>query len=379
MKKQTRFTHCLPWMMAAATLVLIEFQSYTAQTPAIQRIEWGKTASGTPVELYVLDNGRGLVARVCTYGATLVSLEVPDKSGRRADIVLGLDDLAGYLKGHPLFGSTVGRYANRIGGAQFTLNGKLITLAKNSGRNSIHGGPNGFHKQIWKATAIETAEGPAVKMTYLSADGEEGFPGNLNVTVTFTLTRSNELRIDYEATTDKDTVVNLTNHSYFNLGGHDSGDVLGHELFIAASRYTVVDAELIPTGEIAPVKDTPLDFTIPRLIGERIARLAQTQGYDHNYVLDSGGKSLALAARATEPKSGRIMEVWTTEPGVQLYTANHLRNYKGRNGAIYNRHQAFCLETQHFPDSPNKPQFPTTTLKAGDTFKSTTAFRFSIR
>ena len=365
--------------MAAATLVLIEFQSYTAQTPAIQRIEWGKTASGTPVELYVLDNGRGLVARVCTYGATLVSLEVPDKSGRRADIVLGLDDLAGYLKGHPLFGSTVGRYANRIGGAQFTLNGKLITLAKNSGRNSIHGGPNGFHKQIWKATAIETAEGPAVKMTYLSADGEEGFPGNLNVTVTFTLTRSNELRIDYEATTDKDTVVNLTNHSYFNLGGHDSGDVLGHELFIAASRYTVVDAELIPTGEIAPVKDTPLDFTIPRLIGERIARLAQTQGYDHNYVLDSGGKSLALAARATEPKSGRIMEVWTTEPGVQLYTANHLRNYKGRNGAIYNRHQAFCLETQHFPDSPNKPQFPTTTLKAGDTFKSTTAFRFSIR
>jgi len=335
--------------------------------------------NGAPVDLFVLKNGRGLIAKVMSYGAILVELHVPDRQGQPADVVLGFDNLERYLKGHPLFGATVGRYANRIANATFTRNGQIYQLARNNGKNHIHGGPLGFDKKLWRAAPFQTAQAVGVKFSLTSPDGENGFPGNLRVTVSYSLTTNNELRLDYEAATDKDTPVNLSNHSYFNLGGADSGDVLGHVLQIFADRYTPVDEALIPTGEIAPVKDTPLDFTSPTPIGARIAELPKTAGYDHNYVLNSGGKSLDLAARVYEPKSGRVMEVLTTKPGVQLYTANHLKNLAGKRGAVYGKHQGFCLETQYFPDSVNQPHFPSPFLQAGDLYKATTIFRFSTR
>lgn len=346
---------------------------------SVEKTEFGKTADGKTVDLYVLKNGKGMTAKVMTYGAILVELHAPDRQGVSKDLVLGFDNLDRYLKGHPLFGATVGRFANRIGGAQFALNGKTYSLVRNNGRNHIHGGTKGFDKQLWQGEPFQTDTGVGVKLSYLSVDGEEGYPGNLKVTVTYTLTADNELRIDYTATTDKDTPVNLTNHSYFNLGGADAGDVLGHELQLFADNYTPADDGLIPTGEIAPVKGTPLDFTQPKPIGARILELSKTSGYDHNYVINGGGKSLAPAARVYEPKSGRVMEAFTTEPGVQLYTANHLRNLAGKGGAVYNKHQGFCLETQHYPDSVNKPNFPSPVLKAGDTFRSATVFKFSAR
>lgn len=344
-----------------------------------QRLDFGKTAEGVPVDLFVLTNGHGLVAKIMSYGATLIEVQAPDRNGKLADVVLGLDDLAGYLKGHPCMGSTVGRFANRIAKAQFTLNGVVYPLAKNSGANHIHGGPTGFLKRVWKGEVVDAAEGAAARLAYVSADGEEGYPGTLKVTVTFTLTENDELRIDYAATTDKDTVLNLTNHSYFNLAGAGEGDVRGHILTLAADRYTLVDDALIPTGEIAPVAGTPLDFTQPTPIGARIDALTKTGGYDHNFVLNSGGKSLARAARVEEPKSGRVLEVWTTEPGVQLYTANKMKDFKGKRGSVYGKNAGFCLETQHYPDSPNKPNFPTTVLKAGEKFASTTVFKFSAK
>jgi aldose 1-epimerase len=334
---------------------------------------------GTEVHLFTLTNAKGVVAKVTTYGALLTELHVPDRDGKTANVVLGFDNLAQYLKGHPAFGIVVGRYANRIGGAKFTLDGQEYALAKNNGQNHIHGGVKGFDKFVWQAATSETADSASVKFSRLSPDGEEGYPGNLNVSVTYTLTDANELRIDYVATTDKATVVNLTNHSYFNLAG--DGDVLGHELMIAASHYTPADEGLIPTGDIKSVKGTPLDFTQPTAIGARINELPpHTRGYDHNFVIDGGGRSLTLAARAREPKSGRVMEVWTTEPGVQLYTGNWLNgSHTGPGGVVYKQHSGFCLETQHYPDSPNKPSFPSTVLRPGQTFKSTTAFRFSTK
>ncbi len=345
----------------------------------IKKTAFGKTPDGSAVDLYTLTNGKGMVAKITTYGALLTELHVPDRNGKLGNVVLGFDNLEAYLKGHPFFGATVGRVANRIAKGKFTLEGKEYNLAVNNGPNSLHGGVKGFDKQVWQAETLPLTEGIALKFTYLSRDGEEGYPGNLSVTVVYTLTEQNELRIDYTATTDKATPVNLTNHSYFNLAG--SGSILSHELMLAADRYTPTDETLIPTGELAAVKGTPVDFTKPATIGSRFSQLtAKPTGYDHNFVLNSGGNSLALAARVHDPKSGRVMEVWTTEPGIQLYTGNFLDgSLKGLGGVTYDQHHAFCLETQRFPDSVNHPAFPSSILKPGQTLKSTTTHKFSAK
>jgi aldose 1-epimerase len=332
------------------------------------------------VKIYTLSNSKGMTAKITEYGGIITELWVPDRNGKPGDVVLGFDNLDRYLKGHPFFGAIAGRVANRIAKGKFTLDGKEYTLAVNNGPNHLHGGIKGFDKKVWKSRALRgLSREVAVEFTYTSPDGEEGYPGTLTTTVVYTLTDDNELRIDYTATTDKATIVNLTNHSYFNLG--ESGSVLDHVLMINAERYTAADDTLIPTGELAPVTGTGLDFTQPRRIGEHIADyMTFAKGYDHNFVLNSGGKSLALAARVQEPKSGRVMEVWTTEPGVQLYCGNHLDgSLIGLGGAVYRQHTGFCLETQHFPDSINKPSFPSVVLRQGQTFKSTTALRFAAK
>jgi aldose 1-epimerase len=344
----------------------------------VHQEEWGKTADGTVVHLFTLTNRHGVVAKVTTFGAILTELHAPDRAGRSVNVALGFDNLDAYLKGHPGFGATIGRFANRIAKARFVIDGVEYKVAANSGANHIHGGRKGFDKMVWQAKVVPTRNGEAaVEFSYLSKDGEEGYPGNLQVTVTYTLTEANELRIDYRAQTDKATPVNLTNHSYFNLAG--SGDVLEQELQLNADRYTPADDELIPTGAIASVKGTPLDFTKPEKIGARIEQLKpKPGGYDHNYVINGEAGTLRLAARAREPKSGRVMEVSTTEPGVQLYTANWLDGKtRGTGGVVYPRHGGFCLETQHYPDSVNKPDFPSPILRPGQTFRSTTVFKFS--
>ena len=346
----------------------------------LEEREFGKLADGTVVRQFTLRNDRGTLAKIMSYGATITELQVPDRSGARTNVVLGADTLDQYLKGFPASAAVIGRVANRIAKARFTLDGVEYKLAANSGPNHIHGGNRGFARVIWRAQALPA--GPheaAVQFTYLSKDGEEGYPGNLTVKVTYTLSDDNELRIDYEATTDRATPVNLTNHAYFNLAGF--GNVLDHELWLAATRYTLADDQLIPTGEIAAVAGTPLDFTTPTRIGARIEELKpRLNGYDHNFVLNSGGTSLALAARATDPKSGRVMEMRTTEPGVQLYTGNHLNGKQaGVGGVAYPKYGGFCLETQHYPDSVHHPEFPSTILRPGQVFKSTTAFAFSAK
>jgi aldose 1-epimerase len=342
--------------------------------PNVQSSVFGKLPDGTAVDLYTLTNANGLVAKVTTYGAIITELHVPDRQGELGDIVLGFDNLEQYLKGHPYFGATVGRFANRIANARFTLDGKTYTLAAKNGPNHLHGGLKGFDKVLWHA---EPQAGAVVKFTYTSPDGEEGYPGTLAVAVTMALTDANELRLDYTATTDKPTPVNLTNHSYFNLAGE--GNVLNHELMLAADYYTPSDSGLIPTGEIKPVKGTPMDFTTPQPIGACFSQLHTNPiGYDDNYVLNGGGKGLALAARAHDPKSGRIMEVHTTQPGVQFYTANFLNgSLTGKRGIVYRQHCAFCLETQHFPDSVNQPTFPSVILRPGHTYRQTTVHKFS--
>jgi aldose 1-epimerase len=343
-------------------------------TMDIQRQAFGRTPDGAEVEIYALSNDKGLRARVMTYGATLVSLEVPDRTGKMGDIVLGYDALGGYLKSSPYFGSIVGRYGNRIAKGMFTLDGTTHRLATNNGENHLHGGIKGFDKVVWRAEPIRENGAVGVKLRYFSRDGEEGYPGNLAVTVVYTLTNDDVLKISYEATTDRATPVNLTHHSYFNLAGE--GDVLGHVLTVDAEAYTPVDAGLIPTGEIRPVHGSPFDFTSPHTIGERIARVEG--GYDHNFVLRSGGGKAALVARVVEPASGRIMEISTTEPGLQFYSGNFLDGtVTGKGGKVYQKHAGFCLETQHFPDSPNKPHFPSTILRPGESYKSLTIHKFS--
>lgn len=378
-----------PVLILALSILAFSADPTTAQspkkgeepkTPGVEITPFGKTADGTAVDLYTLTNAKGMTAKVMTYGAIVTELRVPDRNGKFDDVVLGFDTLDKYLAGHPCFGATIGRVTNRIGGAKFTLDGKEYQLAANSGKNSIHGGKKGFDKVVWKAGPMENQGNPAVGMSYFSPDGEEGYPGNLSVAVVFTVTNDNALMIEYTARTDKPTPVNLTNHSYFNLAGQGSGDVLGQELEIAADKYTPTDASLIPTGEIKPVAGTPLDFTKPTLIGARIAELTATRGYDHNYVLNSGGGKLAPAACAYDPKTGRFMEAFTTEVGVQLYTANGMNGKLiGKGGAAYPRHAGFCLECQHHPDSVNKPNFPSTILRPGQTYKQTTAYRFSTK
>jgi aldose 1-epimerase len=353
-------------------------QTMEKQKMTIQKKNFGQLPGGKQVDLYILINEKGLMAEVMTYGATLTSLAVPDRNGNTTDITLGYDSLKGYVSDSPYFGSTVGRYANRIAQGKFTLNGKIFTLAKNNGENHLHGGIKGFDKVLWQAEPISQEGEVGVKLFYFNRDGEEGYPGNLACTVTYMLNNNNELKINYEAETDKPTPVNLTHHSYFNLAGQGNGDILGHKLMLNADSYTPVDEGLIPTGEIRDVADSPMDFSAPHSIGERIA--AVEGGYDHNFVLRSGGGELTLAARVYEPQTGRTMEIHTTEPGIQFYSGNFLDgSITGKSGKIYKKFYGFCLEPQHFPDSPNKPGFPSTILDPGEKYFSQTVFKFYAR
>jgi aldose 1-epimerase len=339
---------------------------------------------GTPVEIYTLTNANGVEIEAITYGGIIQSLRVPDRSGRFDDIVLGFDTLDGYLADHPFFGAIIGRYGNRIGKAQFTLEGRTYELAANNGPNHLHGGVKGFDKVLWKAEQTKSQAGSGVRFTRTSPDGEEGYPGTLNVRVTYTLTDRNELVVEYHATTDQATPVNLTHHSYFNLAGQATGDILGHALMLNADRYTPVDDTLIPTGELAPVQGTPFDFRQTTPIGARInqddPQLKYGLGYDHNWVLNRKGEGMQLAARVHEPRTGRTLEISTTEPGIQFYAGNFLDGkLTGKSGAVYRHRTGFCLETQHFPDSPNQPKFPSTVLKPAATYRTTTVYKFSTR
>jgi len=348
----------------------------------IEKKPWGKTAKGEEIQLYTLRNGKTEVS-VATWGATVTSLRVPDRNGAIADVVLGFDSLEPYMKDHPFFGVVVGRYANRIGQGRFTLDHKEYRLTINNGKNQLHGGPEGFYRKVWKAEEVDAKDGPALKLTYVSPDGEEGYPGTLTASVTYTLTDDGSLRMDYVATTDKLTVVNLTNHAYFNLSGPGEGDVLGEELMVKAARYTPVDETSIPTGELRSVANTPFDFRKPTALGAHIGaadeQLKIGKGYDHNFVLDGGvTKKPRLVASMHDPKSGRVLEIITTEPGMQLYTGNFLDGtIKGKGGKVYANRSAFCLETQHYPDSPNHPSFPTVVLKPGKKYQSTTLYHFT--
>jgi aldose 1-epimerase len=341
------------------------------------------TRDGRAVNLYTLTNAHGVEIRAMNYGGIITSIRVPDRKGQLADIVLGHETLEGYTPNPPFLGAVVGRYANRIANGTFTLDGKTYTLPKNDGPNTLHGGvKRTFDKVVWDDEALTAKNG--VAFSYLSKDGEEGFPGNLKIKVTYTLMDSNELVIDYEATTDKATPINVSQHSYFNLAGEGTGDILGHELMLNADHFTPVDKSLIPTGELRPVKGTPMDFTTPTKIGARIddnyEQLALGKGYDHNFVINRKVSGMVLAARAYEPGSGRVLEVSTDQPGVQFYSGNFLDGtVTGKQGHVYKRRYGFCLETQHFPDSPNHPEFPSTILKAGATFHTKTVFKFSTR
>jgi aldose 1-epimerase len=357
-------------------------RSSAAAKRGVTRTSFGKTRDGRAVEIYTLTNAHGAEMRVITYGGIITSLKVPDRAGHFDDIVLGFDTLDGYLKDPPYFGAIVGRYGNRIAKGQFTLDGKTYKLATNNGPNHLHGGVKGFDKVLWNAVPGDTADGVSVTLTRTSPDGEEGYPGNLQATVRYTLTDKNELAIDYRATTDKATPVNLTQHSYFNLAA-DSGDILGHELTIHGSRYTPVDDTLIPTGELAPVQGTPFDFQQAAAIGARIGadnvQLKNGRGYDHNWVLNRTGAGLQPAARLVDPKSGRTLEVATTEPGLQFYSGNFLDgSITGKGGRVYKHRTGLCLETQHFPDSPNHPSFPSAILQPGQTYSSKTVFTFGV-
>jgi aldose 1-epimerase len=364
------------------TALVIALMTITAGTQAqVSKQAFGKTPDGTPVELYTVKSG-AVVARIMTYGGIIQSLKVPDKNGKVADVVLGFDSLDGYTSGpkpNPaFFGAIIGRYANRIAGARFSLDGKTYSTPQNDGPNTLHSGPNGFDKKVWKAKEIPHG----VELTLVSPDGDAGFPGTLTAVVRYTL-EGKDLKIDYTATTDKDTVLNLTNHTYFNLAGQGNDDILQNQVKINASRYTPVDANLIPTGELASVAGTAFDFRKPNAVGARINddndQLKKGHGYDHNWVLDSGGK-FSEAAEVYESSSGRVLQVLTDQPGVQFYTGNFLDGtITGKDGKVYQRRYALCLETQHFPDSPNHPKFPTTELKPGQKYHTVTIFRFSTR
>ncbi len=379
-----RFLFCFsfltfPWLMLAG---MLRAQT-TSSKAGVQQQAFG-TVDERAITLYTLTNSHGMEVRAMNYGGIIVSIRVPDRNGQLADVVLGHETLEGYRPNPPFFGAIVGRYANRIANGTFTLDGNTYTLPKNDGPNTLHGGTRGFDKVVWDAELLTGRTG--VTFSYLSKDGEEGFPGNLKVKVTYALTDANAILIDYEATTDKATPINLSQHSYFNLKGEGNGDILDHEIMINADRFTPVDKTLIPTGELRPVKGTPLDFTRPTKIGSRIddnyEQLVLAHGYDHNFVInhkpDQNG--LKLAARVHEPTTGRILEVWTTQPGVQFYSGNFLDGtITGKNGHVYKRRYGFCLETQHFPDSPNHPDFPNTILKPGETFHEKAVFKFSAK
>jgi aldose 1-epimerase len=343
----------------------------------VTRSDFGRTKDGKSVDLYTLTNRHGLVAKITNYGGIVTELHVPDKDGQLGNVVLGFTSFDKYEAGHPFFGAIAGRVANRIGKGRFTLDGKEYKLATNNPPNTLHGGNVGFDKKVWDAEPAETKDGPSLRLQYVSPDGEEGFPGTLTTTVTYTLTNDDELKIDYKATTNNPTIVNLTNHSYFNLAGDGNGTILDHVLTINADNYTVFDATQIPTGEIKPVAGTPLDFRKPTPIGKRINQV-DGGGYDHNFVLNGKAGEMKLCARVQDPKSGRVMEIRTTEPGVQLYTANGLNgSVTGTSGKPYPKYGAFCLETQHYPDSVNHPNFPSVVLRPGQTYHTTTVHKFS--
>ncbi len=353
---------------------------------------FGTTNRGEAVSLYTLKNAHGMELRVIDYGGIILSLKVPDRTGRVADVVLGFDSLGDYERESPYFGAIIGRYGNRIAGGRFTLDGQTYTLARNNGVNHLHGGVRGFDKVVWAATRFERGDSTGLVFRYTSPDGEEGYPGTLRAQVTYTLMESNELIFDYEATTDRATPVNLTQHSYFNLASDGTGDILGHVVVLNADRFTPVDSTLIPTGELRSVQGTPFDFRTPMAIGARVGQndeqLRYGRGYDHNFVLNKGGKGgtkttagdPTLAARVYEPRSGRVMEILTTEPGLQFYSGNFLDGtLRGKHGVVYRHRAGFAMETQHFPDSPNEPAFPSTTLRPGQTYRSRTIYRFSIQ
>lgn len=360
-------------------LVMATTMTVTADTTSVTKEAFGKMPDGTAIDIYTLKDGQ-IEARIMTFGAILVSLKAPDRGGKAGDVVLGYDSLDGYAGGNKGFlGAIVGRYANRIAHGTFMLNGKTYSVPKNDGENSLHGGTRGFDKVVWQGAVIENG----VELTYVSQDGDQGYPGTLKATVRYTL-RGNALHIDYSATTTADTVVNITNHSYFNLAGAGNGDILGEQIKLNASRYTPIDNTLIPTGELAQVAGTPFDFRKATAIGERInadnEQIRFGKGYDHNWVLDSAGRKLAEAAEVYDSGSGRVLQVWTTQPGIQFYSGNFLDGtITGKGGKMYGQRSGFCLETQHFPDSPNHPSFPTTELKAGARYHSVTEFRFSTR
>jgi aldose 1-epimerase len=348
--------------------------------PNLTRAPFGKTADGEAVEAFTLKNANGVEVKAITYGGIITSLKVPDRNGAIGDIVLGFDAIDGYLKGHPFFGAIIGRYGNRIAKGRFSIDKHEYTLATNNGPNHLHGGVRGFDKHVWTAEILTEN---SLRFSRVSPDGEEGYPGNLQVQVIYSLTNYNELIVDYTATTDQPTHVNLTQHSYFNLAG-GGADILGHELMIDADRYTPVTGELIPTGELAAVEGTPFDFRKPTAIGARInaphPQIKNGQGYDHNWVLNREGPGLELAARVLEPSTGRTMEVATTEPGMQFYAGNFLDGtLVGKGGSKYGRRSGFCLETQHYPDSPNQPDFPSTLLRPGSTYSSRTVFKFGVQ
>jgi aldose 1-epimerase len=355
----------------------------TPQAGSTTKKTFGKTPEGQEADLYVLTNKTGAEVAITNYGGAVVSLKVPDRNGKLTDVVLGFDNVDGYVNDKSYFGALVGRYANRIGHARFVLDGKTYTLAKNNGDNTLHGGIKGFNKALWKANVLSRKGGQFLELSYLSKDGEEGFPGNLKVTVTYSWTDANALMIEYSATTDKPTVVNLTSHIYFNLAGQGSGEVLNHVVRIDADKFTPVDAGLIPTGELREVAGTPFDFRKPTAIGARIEQedeqLKLGGGYDHNFVVNRSGETgESQVARVVEPISGRVVEVWTSEPGIQFYTGNFLDGKtEGKGRARYPRRSAFCLETQHYPDSPNQPKFPSVIVKPGERYHTTTSYRFS--
>jgi aldose 1-epimerase len=369
-------------LLLLCSTVLSSLGAQAQDKPSKAKVEktmFGKMDNGTQIDLFTLTNSHGAVAKVMTYGATLVELWMPDRNGKTGDVILGFDDLKGYLQVEPYLGATVGRMANRIAKGKFTLDGKEYSLETNDGPNSLHSGKNGLSHMVWKGEELKEGHGSAVRFTFDSPDGDEGFPGAVSISVTYTLTESNELKLNYKATTDKATPLNLTNHTYFNLGGEK--DILSHVMYLNADKYTPVDSTLIPTGEILPVKGTPLDFTAPVAIGAHIAEMqGKPGGYDHNYVVNGEMGKMRIAARAYDPESGRQMEVWTVEPGVQFYSGNFLDGtLTGKRGMVYNQHAGFCLETQHFPDSVNQPKFPSVIVHPGATYHTETILKFSTK
>jgi aldose 1-epimerase len=348
--------------------------------PILSQTRFGKTPDGAPVDIFTLRNAVGLEVRICNFGGIIVSVKAPDRAGHLGEVSLGYDDFQSYVANNPFFGALTGRVANRIARAKFTLDGVTYSLPANNGSNSLHGGLKGFDKVIWQVTRKAAAPDPTLELNYLSKDGEEGYPGNLNVKAVYSLTADNALRLDFTATTDKTTIVNLTQHAYFNLAG--AGDVLGHLVYIDADRFTPIDTDMIPTGELRPVAGTPLDFRQPTAIGARVElddeQLKRGHGYDHNFVLNHPMGRLDVVARVSEPSTGRVMELLTTEPGLQLYTGNFLDGtIRGMGGQVYVRRAGLCLEAQHFPNSPNQPAFPSIVLKPGAVYRNTIAFRFS--